>query len=59
MIDPLTKIEKIRIEAFHSSTMKPTEIAADIIVGRNLSDFVQMVDIVEAYLKEEKENEVL
>ena len=55
MIDPLTKIEKIRIDAFHSITMKPTEIAADIIVGRNSLDFIQMVDRVEAYLKEEKE----
>ena len=55
MIDPLTKIEKMRIEAFNSRTMAPTEIAADIIVGRNLLDFIQMVDIVEAYFKEEKE----
>ena len=52
----LTEKEKERINVLHErQDMDVPHIAADIVVGRNLSDFVRMVDIVEAYLKEEKE----
>lgn len=55
MIDSLTNKEKIRIDEFLSKGLNPLEIAGDIIVGRNLLAFIQMADIVETYLKEERE----
>ena len=54
MIQNLTESEKKRVEAFRGRGMEYPYIAAEIVVGRHLMEFVHLEGEIEAYLKKSK-----
>jgi hypothetical protein len=53
MVEPLTPFEKKRVDAFHSKRkMEAPYIAAEILTGRHLREFVDLQGEIEKYLKE-------
>ena len=52
MTQHLTESEKKRIDAFRERGLDCPAIAADLVVGRHLRQFVHLQDEAEAYIKE-------
>jgi IS30 family transposase len=52
MIQHLTESEKKSIDAFHKRGLDTPVIAAELVIGRHLREFVHLQDEVEAYIKE-------
>lgn len=57
MIQNLTESEKKHIEAFRKRGMGYPYIAAEIVVGRHLMEFVHLQGEIEAYFEELKKKE--
>jgi hypothetical protein len=51
MIHHLIQSEKKRIDAFHERGLECPVVAADLVVGRHLREFVRLQDEVEEYIK--------
>lgn len=51
MIQNLTELEKKRIDAFCERGLECPEIAADLVVGRHLLEFIQLQGKIERYIK--------
>jgi hypothetical protein len=51
MIQDLTESEKKRIDAFHKRGLEFSDIAAEIVVGRHLMDFIHLQGEIERYIE--------